>query len=89
MLPRIAQEVTGLGEEEMTGVVGTGRDIVLSTGGLSVRASPIGSGAHVDEGSDLGLGSEGTSAVLSWSSGTAGVKVVGAWSSWRGAVESE
>ena len=62
---------------------------MLSAGGVSVRALPIGSGAYVDEDSGSGLGSEEMSAVLSWSSGAAGVKVVGAWSSWRGAVESE
>lgn len=38
---------------------------MLSTGGVSVKGSLIGSGAYVDEGSGLGLRSEETSEVLS------------------------
>jgi hypothetical protein len=68
MLSRTALEVTRLGEEgvgESSEIFRTRREILLSTSGVSVRVSPIGSGECVDEGGKSGLGGEETSARLS------------------------
>ena len=75
--------VTGLDEEGMRGSSRVaGRDMLLSTGGASAKVSSTGSEACVNEDGGSGPESEGTSAVLSWSSVAAGVKGFEAKSCW-------
>ena len=94
MLPCIVRVVTRFGKEEgmrqLSGAVRTGRVVLSSSGGVSVRLSSTRSGACADVEVACGLlaKKEETSTVLSSPCGAARTKVMEAESSWVCSVES-